>query len=213
MQCQIEVRSGEPTHFLTLTMDPRIGNSPNHRAKLISAGMVKLIRWCRRETGAQIEYWAVFEQHKSGEAHLHVALRGWRYIPHKRLKAKWHELTGAQIVDIRKIDDPKKAARYLAKYIAKAAHKFGTSKRYWKSKGWVLNRGDETEERWEKKAWRYARERVSEVVNRYAADGWFPMPEQGSGGSRFLWNPRQCSGNVRGPPQGAAAGGAPALVR
>lgn len=207
MQCEIEVRSGEPTHFLTLTMDPRIGNSPNHRAKLLSAGFVKLIRWCRKLTGARIEYWCVYEPHKSGEPHLHVALRGWRYIPQKRLAERWFELTGARIVDIRRIDDPGKASRYLAKYIAKAAHKFGTAKRYWKSAGWVLNRGDETEEPWERKVWRYARESVREVVHSYVVRGWSVMVTERPARSTVLWNQGFAISPhaPRGPPLAAGA--------
>jgi hypothetical protein len=45
------------------------------------------------------------------------------YIDHKRLKALWSEIThGSEIVDIRAIKSPEKAANYVARYVARPAN-------------------------------------------------------------------------------------------
>lgn len=53
--------------------------------------------------------------------HLHLLVDG-SYIPHPKLKALWHKLTGDSfIVDVRAVPDRAKAASYIAAYVAKPA--------------------------------------------------------------------------------------------
>lgn len=53
--------------------------------------------------------------------HLHCLLES-SFLPHKLLKAAWHEITGdSDVVDIRAIHDPAKVADYVARYAARPA--------------------------------------------------------------------------------------------
>jgi hypothetical protein len=86
---------------------------------------------------SDLQYFRVWEAHESGRPHLHVAQRG-RFIPWKWLTKEWLKLSGSPGVDIRFIDDPSRAAGYVAKYLGKDLHRFGTLKRYVYSQGWWL---------------------------------------------------------------------------
>lgn len=51
--------------------------------------------------------------------HLHCIIDG-KYIPLRKLREKWHQITtDSNVVDVRMIKDPKKAANYVARYAVK----------------------------------------------------------------------------------------------
>lgn len=132
-----EVQAGAPQRLLTLTLRHTDNDDPDQQARFLGLAWARLRRKVERERpGAITAYFAVREAHKSGYPHLHVALRG-DYIPWADLSRWWEEITGSPGVDIRKIWRPHSCAKYVAKYLGKDPHRFGTCKRYWRSKNWL----------------------------------------------------------------------------
>jgi hypothetical protein len=129
---------GRPNKFLTLTSRRREGQSPISAARdLARAWRLVRLRLMRHYKISALPFLAVFEQTKLGWPHLHILLRC-RFLE-QRLISKWmDELTGAPIVHIVALDDPKKAVNYCAKYISKDSQKFGTCKRYWSSRDYRI---------------------------------------------------------------------------
>lgn len=141
-----QAASGAPQRFLTLTVNPTTGDSPDHRLTLLSAAWRTCVKRLRRHYGQHtIQYLAVVEATKRGEPHLHILLRS-PYIPQAELSRIMSELIDSPIVDIRRIKGTREVIRYVAKYITKSPHHFGTGKRYWSSQAWELPQ-DPDEER------------------------------------------------------------------
>jgi len=133
-----EIMDGHPERLLTLTMAPDPSSTPDLQAAAMAKNWRRLVVLIRRKwPGVDHQYFAVFEAHKSGWPHLHIATRGC-YLDWKWLADTWEALTGSRGVDIRFIRNPKDCASYVAKYMGKDSHRFGTSKRYWHSKNWPL---------------------------------------------------------------------------
>jgi hypothetical protein len=131
--------AGHPTTFLTLTVNPSVGQDAQERARQLSDAWKIVVKRARRKfPKAPIEYMAVFEETKKGEPHLHIVARA-PYIPQRWLSDQMKELIEAPIVDIRKVGSAKNAARYVAKYVGKGPKAFPALKRYWQSFGWDLN--------------------------------------------------------------------------
>jgi hypothetical protein len=125
---------GDPSTFLTLTVNPATGQSPTDRAvELVNAMRIMFKRARRHFTKSAIEYLAVFEETKRGEPHLHILMRA-PYIPQAWISDVMNELIQAPIVDIRAVKSARLVARYVAKYVAKGPKSFGTLKRYWMTK-------------------------------------------------------------------------------
>lgn len=132
--------SGHPTTLITLTVNPAEGENPETRARALSNAWKLVVKRARRKwTKAPLEYFAVFEETKKGEPHLHIIARA-PYIPQRWLSDQLNELIHAPIVDIRTIKSQRHVVMYVAKYIAKGPRSFGTLKRYWHSKGFPLDR-------------------------------------------------------------------------
>lgn len=128
-----EVMQGKPERFITLTVNPNWFDSPEERARrLVAAWRLIRRRFLKMHPNAKCEFIAIFERHKSGEPHLHIAQRG-AYIRQKWLSQQMEELMGAKIVDISYIRKSSQIAMYVAKYVGKEPFQFGTLKRYWRS--------------------------------------------------------------------------------
>ena len=128
--------AGNPTTFLTLTINPMRGGSVEERAQDLSNALKILIKRARRKfQKAPIEYFAVFEETKKGEPHLHILMRA-PFIPQRWISAVMNELITSPIVDIRKIHGKRQVINYIAKYVAKGPKSFGSMKRYWASRGY-----------------------------------------------------------------------------
>ena len=78
----------------------------------------------------KLPFAAIMEAHESGYPHLHILLRS-LWIDKRWLSEQMRDIADSPIVDIRRIDNRAKVNGYVAKYAGKAAHKFGTAKRYW----------------------------------------------------------------------------------
>lgn len=133
-----QIIGGRPTKLMTLTTRRIDGQSPDREAKFLALSFRRFVRMLRETWGKQgIHYFVVFEAHKSGWPHMHVALRA-PYMPWWYLSGLWEAVTGSPGVDIRAIPRRGRIASYVAKYLGKEVGKFGTCKRYWKSPAWSL---------------------------------------------------------------------------
>jgi len=160
--------SGEPTRFLTLTVNPRRGGSPEERlAGLAHAWRILVKRLRRANPTDPIEYLAIVELTKRGEPHLHILLRS-PYIPHALISAAMDELIDAPIVDIRRIREPKEVIRYVAKYLTKANVRLGTAKRYWSSRSYELDKEEPFEpETWMGPGWTIDKRPILTILNEW----------------------------------------------
>ena len=129
---------GKPNRFLTLTSRRRDGMSPAQAAaELARCWRLVRLRLMRRYKVKSLPFLAVFEATKLGWPHLHILLRA-PFLDQQLISQWMNDLMQSPIVHIEKLDDPKKAVRYCAKYIGKDCTKFGTSKRYWSSQDYRL---------------------------------------------------------------------------
>lgn len=132
--------SGEPQRFITLTINPRVGDDPESRLRLLARAWRLCVKRLRRlNPNVPLEYLAIVEETKKGEPHLHILARC-DYIPQKLLSSIMAELIDSPIVDIRLIRNQGEVIRYVAKYITKAPKQFGRGKRYWSSRGYELEK-------------------------------------------------------------------------
>jgi len=128
-----EALKGNPTRFITLTVNPAWFDGPDDRAaKLAKAWRLVVAAYRHRWPGRESEYLAVFEATQKGEPHLHIVWRG-AWMPQKWLSHQMEKRMGAPVVDVRRIRDKKKVPEYVTKYISKRSIKFGNCKRYWRS--------------------------------------------------------------------------------
>jgi hypothetical protein len=133
-----EAHRGKPNTFLTLTVNPEVGTGPDHRARLLKESFTKIIRQASKQAqNEKIEYFAVFEQTKQGEPHLHVLMRS-NWIDQAWISKRMEEEMGAPIVDIRRINNPKSASLYVSKYVSKNPERYPGCKRYWRSQNYFL---------------------------------------------------------------------------
>ena len=116
---------GKPLRFMTLT------SSPKSSWAEINAHFGVLVKRIRRRFG-EFEYFK--EKTREGHGVLHIVYRG-AFIPQRWLSRNWHDIHGAQIVDIRKLRGSAKAlARYLISAYLAGQHFLRMS---W-SWGWVF---------------------------------------------------------------------------
>lgn len=85
----------------------------------------------------KFEYGAVFELTKIGTPHLHVAARI-QWIDQAWLSLQWQHYLNSPIVDVRRIDQKRRAAGYVSKYIGKEPTRIGQCKRYWFSRNYFI---------------------------------------------------------------------------
>lgn len=127
---------GKPRLFLTLTMAPTEGSTPEQQARdlVVHFRMMRqyLMRKLKRKSPT---FLAVVEQHKSGWPHLHILLRS-GFIHHRLIREWWASRTGSFQIDIRIAKGPRQVASYVSKYIAKNPAKFEKVKRFWCSQDW-----------------------------------------------------------------------------
>lgn len=139
-QLVAEAMAGAPTTFLTVTIRRVEGELPDDAAKrLIDAWRRTRRKWMTLHKVKHLPFLAIVEATKNKWPHLHILLRN-VWLDQRWLSAQMLDLINSPVVDIRRIDNPGRAAGYVAKYAGKAAHKFGTCKRYWRSKDYMLKK-------------------------------------------------------------------------
>ena len=190
------ILAGQPVKLLTLTCNAKIGTSPEHRCHIMIRELPVLMKRAAKKIGvAKIDYTWTIEEHESGEPHMHVALRA-PFIPQKWLSRQWRALTGAYIVDIRKVKKKAGLAKYLSKYMVKGLKKFGTCKRYSSTRTWDLDPWEApVADGFWTASFYYVRRSQAELKRLWAGMGWDVAME----GKTLV-------GMARGPP--LASGGA-----
>lgn len=133
-----EAGGGAPDTFLTLTSRKRDNQTPYEAALALSDAWRRLRRHLIKKYKLKdIPFIAVFEATKLGWPHLHILMRA-RFIPQAEISEFMAAAIDSPIVYIERIKNRAKVGAYVAKYCGKAPHKFGTAKRYWKSKRYEL---------------------------------------------------------------------------
>lgn len=131
--------AGNPTKFLTLTVNPAVGIDADDRARaLIWAWRILIKRIARMQKTKKIDYLWVIEATKNGEPHLHVLMRA-DYIDQRYISSVMTELINAPIVHVKAVNNGAHAAAYVAKYCSKDARKFAGCKRYGYSSTWIID--------------------------------------------------------------------------
>ena len=181
-QLVAQALNGQPNTFITLTSNPRVGKSPEFRARLLVKAWRKIRRAARKKYGYKsLPFMAVFEATKTGEPHLHI-LAYVKWIDQSWLSSQMKQHTNAPIVDIRRIQDQGRAAHYVTKYIGKEPHHFKGTKRYWTSLDWQVPELERDLDQPRYSLWHIYHQSVSKVVQRCRAAGWSEMTQE-----RDLW--------------------------
>lgn len=136
-----------------------------------------------------VPYFAFLERTKRGEPHLHILLR-LPFVPQDWISEQMADLAGSPVVWIEAIKGTKHAVAYVTKYITKEPAQWGNRKRYWRSRNWALNQGDQDAPAWERCKdvevmrirWReYAQNKARERWTfETTPEGWFRLWRPGS---------------------------------
>ncbi len=111
------VEVAKPTKFITLTCANKRYLDPREAFEKTSPQVARLAVRLRRMVG-EFEYFRVTEGTDLGWPHYHLLARC-NYIKQSKLSEIWAELTGAIIVDIRKIEKRENCYWYVVKYLGK----------------------------------------------------------------------------------------------
>lgn len=123
--------------FMTLTIRSTDATTIEAQVDSINAAFRLLWKRIKRRKGASARgYVKVLEFTKAGTPHLHVSLDT-GYLPQTWLSEQWADLTGSPIVDIRAVNTKRGLARYLAKYLTKAAATCPHRRKYSAARGWM----------------------------------------------------------------------------
>ncbi len=173
-----QASGGEPNRFLTLTINPAVGDSPEHRLHMLAYAWKLVVKRLRQTKPTEkVEYLAVVEETKNGEPHLHILLRS-SYISQRYLSRCFRELLDSPIVDIRRIRSLQEVVRYVAKYITKAPAQFGKAKRYWASQGYEVHKeGEQDPKKASQNPWRLIKESIVTVLQSWIEEGYAPRLE------------------------------------
>lgn len=121
---------------------------------------------------SRLPFIAIIEKHRSGWPHLHLLLRS-KWIDHKWLSAQMLDLLNSPVVEIERLKSVRKSAVYCSKYCSKAAEKFSTTKRYWKSKDYDQRKKPANDnEKQAQPSWEKREIRFHLLVERLYHQGW-----------------------------------------
>ena len=164
--------AGHPNMFLTLTTRPRVLWAPErHARELVKAWRTVRRRAIKKYGYKALPFMAVFEATKKGLPHLHILARC-KWLDQAWLSNQMRQLMNSPIVDVRRVDNPDRSVRYVAKYVGKEPHHFGTTKRYWTSQDWLIPSDDEEDPGPPWVDWKVVREPLGLVVGFYTRHGW-----------------------------------------
>ncbi len=121
------VRVAKPNRLLTLTIDPSLYDNPADSWNRTRRKVPLLVRGLRKSYG-EVEYLRVTEVTKRGWPHYHLLVRS-GFLPQPVVAKRWKEMTGARIVDLRKVTRSFSAYTYLVKYLSKL-HKLEWTERH-----------------------------------------------------------------------------------
>ncbi len=116
-----------PNRLITLTVNNTLWETPRDAYERTKGKVTQLATRLRRVYG-EFEYLRVLEVTKLGWPHYHLIVRS-GYIPQKVLSSVWSDLTGAFIVDVRKIKKRQDVYFYVVKYLSKQRYIPWTNRR------------------------------------------------------------------------------------
>lgn len=125
-----------PNKLITLTVSNSLWDSPRAAYEGTKSKVTELAVKLRRKFG-EFEYFKVLEVTKAGWPHYHLIVRS-EYIPQRTISAMWAQLTGATIVDVRRIKKHRDVYFYVVKYLAKQRYIPWTTRRVSWSKNFFL---------------------------------------------------------------------------
>jgi len=121
------VELAKPNKLITLTVNPSTHSSPREAFNATRRELAELAKVIRREV-KEFEYVRILEITKKGWPHYHLVARS-SYIKQAWISQVWNGLTGAPIVDIRKIRRLDQVAKYVMKYLCKQTYIPWTNRR------------------------------------------------------------------------------------
>ncbi len=117
----------QPNRLITLTVSNSLWENPRAAYEGTKGKVTQLAVRLRRKFG-EFEYFKVLEVTKLGWPHFHLIVRS-PYIPQQVIAGLWKQLTGAFIVDVRKIRKHRDVYFYVVKYLAKQRYIPWTTRR------------------------------------------------------------------------------------
>lgn len=168
-----QAMDGAPTTFITLTVNPAFGFDAVDRARHLVRAWRHIVRAAKaRYNYKKLPYFAVFEKTQKGEPHLHILCRV-PWIDQDWLSKQMDRLMSSPIVDIRKVDNSRHAAFYVAKYLGKDPTPFGTLKRYWQTQDWQLYKpAPQERSEIDRQGWVYMPMALPSLIALYTHDGY-----------------------------------------
>lgn len=173
------VQLAEPNKLITLTVNPKMYETPREAYEDTRRKLSDFSKLIRKEIG-EFEYIRILEVTKKGWPHYHLVARS-GYIPQKLISQIWSGLTGAPIVDIRKIKRLDMVAKYVMKYLCKQKYIPWTNRRVSWSKKFFPFKVKVSKGLWQLKSRRWVNEDpgtviqsdyLGSVVRKVAADAW-----------------------------------------
>lgn len=144
------LRDAEVSHLITLTCSRKAFSAPYQAFRHLSAAVPNLVKRLRRQFPAvTFQYLLVWETTRAGWPHAHLLART-SYLPQRALSRHWRELTGAPVVDIRRVSSASGATSYVAKYLTKTLSappglkRLRTSRQFWATPGGLFGRSQST---------------------------------------------------------------------
>lgn len=125
LACKCEL--AKPERFITLTINPKLWVTPRDAYDGTRRKLSDFAKEVRKLRGT-FEYLRVLEVTKAGWPHYHF-LAKCPYIPQATLSKIWASLTGAVIVDVRRVENHSNVFRYVLKYLCKQTYVPWTSRR------------------------------------------------------------------------------------
>ena len=167
-----EAMTGHPNMFLTLTVKAQLPGSPErHARQLVKAWRTIRRRAIKKYGYKALPFMAVFEATKKGQPHLHILARC-KWLDQAWLSDQMRQLMNSPIVDVRRVDNPDRAVKYVAKYVGKEPHHFGTTKRYWRSLDYLQPSPDEEDAPPPYLTWKVVPRTPDDTLQWYARHGW-----------------------------------------
>lgn len=134
LACKCEL--AKPERFITLTIDPKHWLNPREAYDGTRRKLSDFAKEVRKIRGS-FEYLRVLEVTKKGWPHYHF-LAKCPYIPQATLSKIWASLTGAVIVDVRRVENQSNVFRYVLKYLCKQTYVPWTNRRVSWSKNFFV---------------------------------------------------------------------------
>ena len=120
-------KQADPNRLITLTVNPAHYLTPRDAYDDTRRAIADLSKKIRKEHG-EFEYVRVLEVTAKGWPHYHFVARC-VYLQQRWLSDAWARMTGAPIVDIRKIKKKDNVVRYIIKYLSKCQYIEWTNRR------------------------------------------------------------------------------------